>query len=364
MFGDRLKLARKRAGLSLRQLSEALEQEVSAQAIGKYERGEMMPGSRILARLASMLGVSLEYLLSEQIEALDGIEFRKASGTTAGNRARVQTEVMDHLQRYLAIEEILGLDSGSWKPPKQGNRFVGIESEGENLAEDLRKEWKLGIEPIPNMTALLEDKGIKVLLLQLPKGVSGLTAMVRRSRVRSKVPVIVVNRDITLERRRLTMAHELAHRLISADSPVDHEKASNVFAGAFLVPFDHLVNEIGKQRHALGYRDIVYLKRMYRVSAAALVMRLGQVGIVDQSSVANAFRTYARKWRSTEPDPLEPEGEKGEHEAARRFERLCYWALAEKLITPAKAGELLRQSPSEIEQGLRGPAEADADGGG
>ena len=215
-----------------------------------------------------------------------------------------------------------------------------------------------------NMTALLEDRGIKVLLLQLPKGVSGLTAMVRRSRVGSKVPVIVVNRGITLERRRLTMAHELAHRLVNADSPVDHERASNVFAGAFLVPFDHLVNEIGKRRHAVGYKEIVYLKRMYRVSAAALIVRLGQAGIVDQSSVAYAFQTFARKWRSSEPDPLEPEGENGEHEVPRRFERLCYWALAEKLISPAKAGELLRQSPSEIEQGLRGPVEADADGGG
>ncbi len=362
MFGERLKLARKRAGLSLRQLSDALEREVSAQAIGKYERGEMMPSSGVLSRLASVLDVSLEYLLSEQVEKLDGIEFRKASSTTAGTRARVQTEVIDHLQRYLAIEEILGLDRSCWKAPRNGNRFLGTEDEGEILARDLRKEWKLGIEPTPNMTALLEDKGIKVLLFQLPKGVSGLTALVRRSRLGSTVPVIVVNRAITLERRRLTMAHELAHRLIAADSPVDYERASNIFAGAFLVPFDHLVAEIGKQRNALGYREIMHLKRMYRVSAAALLMRLRQVGIIDQSALAYAFQTFARKWRSAEPDPLEPEGEKGEHEVPRRFERLCYWALAEKLISPAKAGELLRQSLSQIEQGLRGPTEADVEG--
>ena len=117
MFGDRLKLARKRAGLSLRRLAEALEQGVSAQAIGKYERGEMMPSSGVLSRLASVLGVSLDYLLSEQVERLEGMEFRKASGTTAGDRARVQTEVIDHLQRYLAIEEVLGLDGGAWKAP-------------------------------------------------------------------------------------------------------------------------------------------------------------------------------------------------------------------------------------------------------
>jgi transcriptional regulator with XRE-family HTH domain len=45
MFGERLKLARKRSGLSLRGLAEAIDHAVSAQAIGRYERDEMLPGS-------------------------------------------------------------------------------------------------------------------------------------------------------------------------------------------------------------------------------------------------------------------------------------------------------------------------------
>ena len=60
---------------------------------------------------------------------------------------------------------------------------------------DVRKEWQLGIDPIPNMTSLLEDRGIKVLILPLPDGVSGLTASVRRPAHRLAVPVIVVNQS-------------------------------------------------------------------------------------------------------------------------------------------------------------------------
>jgi len=274
MFGDRLKLARKRAGLSLRGLAAALKGEVSAQAIGKYERGEMMPSSGVLSRLASTLGVSLEYLLSEQVEELEAVEFRKLARTSAGDRARVEAEVIDALQRYLAIEEILELDSHAWKEPGCKDRFVGREEEGEVLAENVRDEWELGVDPIPNMTALLEDRGIKVLVIPLPEGVSGLTCLVRRPRRKDKVPVIVVNRNVTLERRRFTLAHELAHRLIDDDSPVEHEKASNIFAGAFLAPKDHLIREIGKHRNALGYKELIHLKRMYRISAAALLVRL------------------------------------------------------------------------------------------
>ncbi|MGF1623955.1 MAG: helix-turn-helix domain-containing protein [Alphaproteobacteria bacterium] len=361
MFGDRLRLARKKAGYSLRGLAEALGGAVTAQAIGKYERGEMMPSSGVLLQLTRVLRVSMEYLLSEQVEELESVEFRKLSGTAAADRARVEAEVIDHLQRYLTIEEILELDSSDWRVPKFGNRFLGQEEEAENLAQDMRGDWKLGTDPIPNMTALLEDRGIKVLVIPLPRGVFGLTCLVRRPRHKKKVPVIVVNRETTLERRRFTLCHELGHRLIAEESPVHHEKASNVFAGALQVPHEHLIREIGQSRRAIGYQELIQLKRMYRVSAAMLLVRLRQVGVIDQSTLAYAFQTFARGWRTSEPEPLESAGEEGRHEIPRRFERLCYWALAEKLISPGKASELLQQPLAAIEQGMKGPAKSDAD---
>ncbi len=70
MFGERLKIARVRAGLSLRDLEERIGNLVSAQAIGKYERGEMMPGSRVLIALADVLGVSERYLVPIYVDEL------------------------------------------------------------------------------------------------------------------------------------------------------------------------------------------------------------------------------------------------------------------------------------------------------
>ena len=344
----------------MRGLAEALEKEVSAQAIGKYERGEMMPSSGVLLRLTKLLDVSIEYLLSDQVEKLEAVEFRKLSRTSAGDRAKVEATVIDRLQRYLAIEEILDIDS-AWQEPRCGNRSLDAEDDGETLSKDLRKEWKLGLDPIPNMTALLEAQGIKVLVIPLPERVSGLTCLVRRPRHKNKVPVIIVNQDITLERRRLTLAHELTHRLLDEISPVDHEKASNVFAGAFLIPQEHLVREIGRHRNALGYNELIQLKRMYRVSAAALLVRLKQIGIINNSTLAYAFQRFARKWRKTEPVPLEGPGNEGKFELPRRFERLCYRALAEGLISLGKAIELLQQPASGIEEGLKGPAGSNAD---
>lgn len=353
MFGERLKLARKKAGFSLRKLSEALNGSVSAQSIGKYERGEMMPSSGILMQLTNVLDVSLEYLMSEQVAELKEIEFRKLSGVTASKKAQVEAVVIEKLERYLAIEEILDIDSFRWNQQEFGKRFVGEGNEGEVVAENLRVEWELGIDPISNMTALLESRGIKVVFINLPKNLSGLTCLARKSNRKLTVPVIVVNEEMTLERRRFTLAHELGHRLIDAESPVDPEKSANIFAGAFLVPKNHLVREVGRYRNALAFKEFVRLKRRYRVSAATLLMRLKEVGIINQSTLSYAFQTYAKNWRSDEPYPLEPGKDK--YEVPRRFELLCYRALAEKLISPSKACELLQRPLDEIAQAMKGP---------
>ena len=353
MIGDRLKLARKKAGYSLRAFSEALDKKVSAQAIGKYERNEMMPASDVLMAMTKVLDVNLEYLLSNQVRELQGVEFRKNSGTSVKDRARVEATVIECVERYLSVEEILDLDSSDWHEPFPP-RVLNSLDEAEDLAIELRRKWKLGNDPIPNMTELLEEKGIKVLILELPQKVSGLTCLVDRGERHQQVPVIVVNEFFPLERRRFTLAHELAHRLIDESSPIDHEKASDRFAGAFLVTFEHLKKEIGKRRNQISLPELLQLKRHYRVSAAAFLMRLKQVGILSESATAYAFQTFAQPWRKSEPEPLEEDGKKGQFERPKRFNRLCYWALAEKLISPSKASELMQIPYFELEATLQG----------
>jgi transcriptional regulator with XRE-family HTH domain len=82
MIGQRLRLARAAAGLSLRDLEAKINKLVSAQAIGKYERDEDMPSSHVLSALADALNVSEDYLLASDEMVLDGVEFRKAEITS------------------------------------------------------------------------------------------------------------------------------------------------------------------------------------------------------------------------------------------------------------------------------------------
>jgi len=362
MIADRIRLARNKAGLSLRELAGEMDNLVTAQAIGKYERGEDIPSSKVLSSLAKALKVSISYLLDTQGLVLSGVEFRTKANTTAKDRAHVETEVLEWIERYLQVELVLDLDSSKWQCPVPCPRKLNDIAEAEQLAKDVREAWKLGIDPIPNMTELLEEKGLKVLTVPLPDRVSGFTCMVGRGEGQPGLPVIVVNDQFSLERRRLTLAHELAHRLIDTHclSEKDEEKAANLFAGAFLMPRDHLLKEVGKQRNALGYNEIVDLKHVYRVSGMALLMRLRQLDVISQPTLVYAFQTIARGWRTQEPEELEKPTKRGQRERARRFERLSYRALAEGLISLGKASELLRLPVSEVEAGLKGPQPAHA----
>src|SRR4051812_2821071 len=161
MIGQRLKLARSAAGLSLRGLQAKIDNRVTAQAIGKYERNEDVPSSGVMIALSEALAVSLDYLAGEQDMVLDGIEFRKKQITSKKEEAQIQAKALHLIERYLMVEEILGLQSAQWDKPREAPYPVRELADAERAAQNLRTHWNLGIDPIPNLVELLEDHGIK-----------------------------------------------------------------------------------------------------------------------------------------------------------------------------------------------------------
>ena len=80
---------------------------------------------------------------------LDGVDFRNKSGTSAKDRARVESAVLDHVERYLMVEEILELDSASWDRPFPKKQALSQLEDVEDLASKLREKWNLGKDRFP-----------------------------------------------------------------------------------------------------------------------------------------------------------------------------------------------------------------------
>jgi len=344
MIGQRLKLARSAAGLSLRELEEKIGNRVTAQAIGKYERDESMPSSGVLIALAEALDVSVDYLVGDQEMVLEGVEFRKKKITGKREEAQVEAKVLHLLERYLMVEELLDLPSVEWDKPREAPYPVMQDvSEAELAARSLREHWGLGSDPIPNLVELLEERGIKILAFDLTN-IDGLTARVRRSR-KGAVPVIVVNGKDWGERQRFTLAHELGHMVMEGGGKVDEEKAAHRFAGAFLMPADALWAEIGRHRTSIGGRELFYLKQLFGVSVQAITYRCKDLGIFSEPLFRRLFQEFGRLgWRS--PPYKEPYAREGEKPT--RFKRLTLRALAEGAVSEPKAAELLGLSVREL----------------
>ena len=351
MIGQRLKLSRAAAGLSLRDLSVKIGNRVTAQAIGKYERNESMPSSGVLIALADALGVSVDYLVGDQDMVFEAVEFRKKKITSRREESQVEAKVLHLLERYLLVEELLNLHSVEWHSPREAPYpVISDVAEADRAARSLRDHWSLGVDPIPNVVELLEDQGIKTLAVDLTH-IDGLTARVRRTG-KGAVPVIVVNRKDWGERQRFTLAHELGHLVMEVAARVGEEKAAHRFAGAFLMPADALWEEIGKHRTSIGWGELFELKQLFGTSVQAITYRCKDLGIFSGPLFRRLFNDFTRLgWRA--PPYKEPYARKGEK--PKRFERLTFRALAEGAISEAKAAEVLETSVHELNRRMEEP---------
>jgi Zn-dependent peptidase ImmA (M78 family)/transcriptional regulator with XRE-family HTH domain len=358
MIGLRLRRARLGAKLSLRELSSAMSGIVTAQAIGRYENNVMMPSSNVLIALSKALGVTAEYLLGDDQVVVQGVAFRRGANQAEKLSHSIEAKILDYVQRYVDLAQLIEIDRVSWKHPKDKGFKVVTVDDAENAADVLRAQWNLGTGPIMSVAAALEAHAIRLIATDLPAEFSGTKAIVK-IRKAEFVPVIVVNKSQNAERQRFTYAHELAH-LILEFAPSARaafiEKASDRFAGAFLVNSQHLAERLGGVRTALSFGELIELKRYFRVSLASLVVRCRQADLISQS-------LYTLLWDQVKQSDLNSPSTNEPFAALpdlpSQLERMCLFAVSEQLISESKAAEILQISTLQLNERLSsGPPSA------
>jgi len=329
VIGERVRLARSAAGLSQRGLAEKVG--VSAQAISKYERNEDIPSSGVLLRLARALGVKTEYFFRPVEVVLSQPEYRKRKAMKKKTEKMILGQVRDCLERRMQIEGILDKNRASkFELPEEVSCRIKSMADVEKVSEKLRLFWKLGFDPIDDLSETLEEHGIKIIPVSAEQSFDACTFWVN-----GEVPVIAVNKEFPGDRQRFSLAHELGH-LVLKKCEIDEEKTASRFAGAFLAPASAVVNELGKRRSKLSIYELHLLKHKYGLSMQAWIYRARDLNVISESAAKNLFKEFrARGWHIEEP------GEQLRPEKNTRFERLVARALEEELISKARAAELL-----------------------
>jgi Zn-dependent peptidase ImmA (M78 family)/DNA-binding XRE family transcriptional regulator len=327
-IGERIKQARQANRLSLRALAE--KAEVSAMAISKYERGLAMPGSAVLLRLARALEVSIDFLLRPTSVSVQLQAYRKHASLCVKDQQAIQMRIQEWLERYLEIESFFPAEQ---RPTSLPVRQVRSMEQVEELAGELRANWRLGLDPIENLTQLLEDQGIKVGL------VSGFDHFDACTFLANGTPVIVTRADLPGDRQRFNLGHELGHLVLDVEGELNPEAACHRFVGALLVPSEKARFELGSSRTTLDLIELYLLKLKYGLSMQAWIYRAKDLGIILENEAARLFKHFrTRGWHRREP------GEPLPTEKPLRMERLVYRALAEDLISRSRAQELLGDS--------------------
>lgn len=357
MIGKRLKRARAAAGLSMAELGRRVG--VSANMIKKYEHDESMPGFEAYWNLSQALQVPRGYLMRPVSLELSAIEYRKRANAPKRVTRRIEADALEQAERWKELADLWPqLPAPIFRGPPAAvrglSRKIDDLDQVEQAAERVRECWELGFGPIPNLAALLEGRGILVIVtgVDTEDRFDGLQAAI------TDQPLIVIAGDWPGDRQRFTLAHELGHLLLRGrirSRVLDEEKACNRFAGAFLLPAAAARERLGERRDKLTQAELLRLKREYGLSMAGCVYRAADLGIIDAAHSRELFRMFsARGWRKKEPGPVCPP------ERTSLFARLVCRAFEEEAVGESKAAEMLNCSQWELQDRRRELEASDA----
>ena len=187
VFAERFKSARLMKGFSLQDLADALDSQLSRQALHRYEKGDVIPDAEKINLLSKALNVSPDYFFRTTKVELSEIEYRKLSKMPQKEASIIKEKTKEYLSRYLELEEILGL------PNEFINHLMDFEivtsyEQVNKAAELLRNKWNLGNGALFNVVEILEDKNIKVVKLDVDEDFDGLQTFVNDT-----IPVVAYN---------------------------------------------------------------------------------------------------------------------------------------------------------------------------
>lgn len=273
-----LKNVRRMRGFTLEEVSQRLNGMVTKQAISKYERGLMKPSPVVMDALCKLYQAFPDFLLGRKPVVASYISFRSKEPVPQKVKQRIISEVQIWMGHYLALENLFDAMT-SFKNPVSGLNITDFD-DIENVAMQVRRKWGLGNDAIASVCRMLELAGVKVLELDIEEDVDGLCGWINK-----KTPFIVLKKNnVTVERKRFTALHELAHILFPLLETMDYNKKERMchrFASAILLPKEVVYTYVGQIRDNLSVSELSSLRTMYGMSVAAIVHRLRDLSVIN-----------------------------------------------------------------------------------
>lgn len=331
--------ARELRGMTKKGLADLIEK--SASAVSQFESGKSGLDLETFVRLAMVLSLPPSFFASngeDLVSDFSACHFRAKQTVAQCVKRSAYAYARNIVKLFTALElravQFPNESLGSCKDGEYSPREI------ESLSLTVRKNWGLGLGPIPNMLNLLESRGVFVILL--PQDCADLDAFAFWEADR---PCIAINYDMPASRLQFDLGHELAHLLMHTDHSTGDsktERAAHHFSGAFLAPATIFQEECPRQYRHSAFLE---LKKRWHFSIAAALYRARQIGAISEASYRwGMVDLSTRKERSREPG-----------EFPRNSPLLLQQGLEilRDEISLADLAEDVCLNPSEVEQMLR-----------
>lgn len=358
-------IRRLRAVKGLNQGEIATKAGISRNAFRSIETGEAEPRIENLRNIADALDVSIMELFRE-VPSLKTLRFRSRKTMSSQQRAEREdlvTRVALWLSDFNELEQML-----QDRPKATIANFERRGAAPQAVAAKARDLLRIGAaDPVSDICDELEDAGVKLGLKASNSPVFwGLSVGAA-----DQGPAIVVNtrKDIPVERRIFSAAHELGHLLmhphtydgsIGEEGDKDPEEIeANTFASYFLMPENAFKAKWAEYRGLHFVDRVLKIKRHFLVSYKTVLRRLIEIGEVEASIWVLFPRLYqAHLGRPlagprVEPFPLaEPDFRED------RIDLLVRKSLEANSISTSRAAEILGLSLAEMRERIKSWAAA------
>ena len=298
-WGERLQLVREFRSMTQKEMGFQLG--VSHAVVSDYEKGKRFPSREMLVKISDQTGFLPEFFLNRLNDPFTETQcsFRHRRNTPE----RLKSQVRAHAT-------LLGIIVSSLKIMLRFPALnvpaipAGTQEEIESAAESVRKFWNLDLNsPILQVGRVIERAGVVI----IPSAVDT-TRIDAFSRYGAN-SLIFLNRGTGSRPSRwnFDLAHEFGHLVMHRNMPtgsIETERAADSFASAFLLPRTAFSREFRTRQ--FSWSLVFDLKQRWHVSAAAIIRRGRDLGLLDDISYRRAFQYMSfKKWR-IEGEPFEP----------------------------------------------------------
>lgn len=288
-----LTFAREFRGLTKTELANRIS-GLSSSNLSKYERGLGYLSDGVLRKIMEELNFPFDFLYQRISNYSNTFHYRKKCGVSKAQTTSIERFTM--LVAYVYDILLSDLDTPNFDVPS-----IDVESGATptEIAQHIRRAFKLGYTPITKICNVLERHGVFIYLWNCPfKDFDGLTVYSDKGNC-----IVVINRNRTADRIRFTLAHELGHIVMHSDDNFivnsrNLEAEANDFASEFLMPKQVISHSLSN----LKINDLYILKRQWGTSMAAIIQQAKKTGCIDTTRYQSLMKQLcARGWRLNEP---------------------------------------------------------------